>query len=200
MSMNSSSSANSTISSYFSASCARESPAARPPSVTFWRPVRSLLKPTPKASSVDTRPCTSTRPSVGGRMPAIVRTSVDFPAPFAPMIPTTDPRGTSSDTPRTALISRHTRCRRPARTSVLLKVGFFSSDVRYVTDPSSTLIAAGGAEPLEPDSELTLPRHEEEATGDEQPEPPCQPEQHVGRGRCHAGVEHVAPGGEQCAD
>src|SRR5689334_21122265 len=102
-------------------------------------------------------------------MPAIVRTSVDLPAPFAPMIPTTEPRGTSSDTPRTALISRITRWRRPMRTIALLNVGRFSSDVRYVTDTSSTRIAVGAATlvPLETDSEITLPRHEEETAADE---------------------------------
>ena len=56
MSMKSPSSANSTISSYFSSSCSVGSPAARPPSRTLSRPLRFLLKPTPSASSVETRP------------------------------------------------------------------------------------------------------------------------------------------------
>jgi hypothetical protein len=56
MSMKSPSSANRTISSYFSASCSRCSPAASPPRRTLSRPERCLLKPTPSASSVLTRP------------------------------------------------------------------------------------------------------------------------------------------------
>jgi hypothetical protein len=67
---------------------------------------------------------------VGGRIPAIVRTSVDLPAPFVPMIPITAPCGTSNVTCLSASISCTTRSRRPIRTSVDLKVGFFSSDVR----------------------------------------------------------------------
>jgi hypothetical protein len=62
-------------------------------------------------------------------MPAMVRTRVDLPAPLAPRIPTTDPRTISSDTFFTASISRTVRSRRPIRTSVLLNVGRFSSDV-----------------------------------------------------------------------
>src|SRR3954451_23278000 len=212
MSMNSSSSANSTMSSYFSSSWSRVSPAASPPSFTFWRPVRSLLKPTPSASSVLTRPCTSTRPAVGGRMPAIVRTSVEVPAAFAPMIPTTEPRASSSDTSFTALISRTVRSRRPSRTTMLLKVGFFSSDVREVTDTSSTLIAGGGvpsrggaagagaAELSETDGKLTLPRHEEKCAADEQHDPPGKPEQHVAGLRWLPGVQDVAPRRQQRAD
>src|SRR3954447_13029785 len=208
MSMNSSSSANATISSYFSWSWSRRSPAARPPRVTFSRPLRSLLKPTPRASSVETRPRTSTRPEVGGRMPAIVRTRVDLPAPFAPTMPSTEPCCTSSDTFLTASSSCTIRSRRPSRSSVLLNVGFFSSDVRYVTDTSSTRMAGGapgrgvaaGPAVLETDSELTLPRHEEQGTGDEQDHAPGQAEQHVPRGRRLTLVEHVAPCGQQRAD
>src|SRR3954464_1505314 len=198
MSMNSSSSANSTMSSYFSSSCSRVKPAASPPSFTFWRPVRSLLKPTPSASRVLTRPWTSTRPAVGGRMPAIVRTSVDLPAPFAPMIPTTDPRRTSSDTRFTASISRTIRSRRPSRTTVDLNVGFFSREVRYVTDTSFTLIAVGDrpfepagteAELSETDGKLTLPRHEEQRADHEQPDGPRDAEGHVDRRRRLAVLE-----------
>jgi hypothetical protein len=130
MSMNSSSSANSTISSYFSRSSARVNPAASPPSTTFSRPVSRRLKPTPSDSSVLTRPLTSTRPELGGRMPATVRMSVDLPAPLAPTTPSTLPCCTLNDTPFKASISRITRCRRPRRISVLLSVGARSSDVR----------------------------------------------------------------------
>jgi hypothetical protein len=79
---------------------------------------------------VDTRPWTSTRPLVGGRIPAIVRTSVDLPAPLAPTTPRTEPRGTSNETFLTALISRTIFSRRPMRSRVVLSVGVFSSAVR----------------------------------------------------------------------
>ena len=77
-----------------------------------------------------TRPWTSTRPVVGGRMPATVRMSVDLPAPLAPTTPITLPCGTSNETFRSASISRMIRSRRPSRSSVLLSVGLRSSDVR----------------------------------------------------------------------
>ncbi len=130
MSMKSPSSANSVISSYFAITSSRVRPVARPPSTTFSRPVRSFLNPTPRARRVLTRPRTSTFPSVGGRMPAIARRSVDLPAPFTPTTPSTWPCGTSKETSRTAWISRMIRCRRPRRTSVFFRVGFFSIAVR----------------------------------------------------------------------
>ena len=129
MSMNSPSSANFTISSYFSSSLPRSSPAASPPRRTLSRPDRFLLKPTPSASSVLTRPKTSIRPCVGGRIPAIARTSVDLPAPLAPTIPSTVPFGTSNDTFLTASISRTTRSPRPMRLTMLLSVGLRSNVV-----------------------------------------------------------------------
>jgi len=123
MSMKSSSSAKATISSYFSRSSSRLRPAARPPRTTFWRPVSLRLNPTPSASSVLTRPSTSTRPRVGGRIPATVRMSVDLPAPLTPTVPSTVPWGTSNETFLSAWISRTMRSRRPSRMSELRRVG-----------------------------------------------------------------------------
>ena len=74
--------------------------------MTFSRPVRFVLKPTPSASSVLTRPLTSISPLVGGRMPASARMSVDLPAPLAPTMPMTVPWVTSKLTPRSACTSR----------------------------------------------------------------------------------------------
>ena len=88
------------------------------------------LKPTPSDSSVLTRPSTSIRPRVGGRMPATLRISVDLPAPLAPTTPSTLPCGTVNETSLSASTSRITRSRRPSRSSVLLSVGARSSDVR----------------------------------------------------------------------
>src|SRR3954464_14497600 len=106
ISMKSSRPAKSAISSYRSRTSSRVRPAARPPSITFSRPVRLALNPTPSASSVLTRPLTSISPLVGGRMPASARMSVDLPAPFAPTMPMTVPCVTSKLIPRSALTSR----------------------------------------------------------------------------------------------
>ena len=88
----------SAISSNRRSIAARERPAARPPSRMFSRPERLPLKPTPSASSVETRPCTTMRPLLGGRMPATARMSVDLPAPLAPTTPRTAPGMTSTET------------------------------------------------------------------------------------------------------
>src|SRR5919112_564366 len=168
MSMNSSSSANSTISSYFSCNCWRSRPAASPPKITFSRPLSCLLKPTPSASSVLTLPWTSIRPSDGGRMPAIVRTSVDLPAPFAPTIPSTVPCGIWNETSLTASTSRTTFSPRPRLRTIPRSVGRRSNVVLYVTETWSTTTLGA----LEPDSELTLPRDEEQEAGDQQAERP----------------------------
>jgi len=42
-------------------------------------------------------------PARGGTMPNTVRSSVDLPAPFAPMMQTISPVRTASDTPRSTL-------------------------------------------------------------------------------------------------
>src|SRR6185436_6616986 len=175
--MNSPSSAKSAMSSYLASTWSRVRPAARPPRTTFSWPVSSPLKPTPSARSVLTRPKTSTRPRLGGRMPAIVRRRVDFPAPLTPTTPSAVLWGMSKLTSRTALISRMIRSRRPRRMSVFFKVGFFSTAVRYVTERFSTLTAHGvglgaGSSSVaagfsEADRKLTLPGDEEEGAGDD---------------------------------
>src|SRR6185436_81529 len=182
--MNSPSSAKSAMSSYLASTWSRVRPAARPPRTTFSWPVSSPLKPTPRASSVLTRPKTSTRPRLGGRMPAIVRRRVDFPAPLTPTTPSAVLWGMSKLTSRTALISRMIRSRRPRRMSVFFKVGFFSTAVRYVTERFSTLTAHGvglgaGSSSVaagfsEADRKLTLPRDEEEGAGDDGAHRPCE--------------------------
>ena len=85
----------------------------------FSLPLSSWLNPTPSASSGVTRPLTVTRPLLGGRMPEMVRNSVDLPAPLWPMTPYTDPDGTSKLTPRSASISRVPLARWPVRSRVL---------------------------------------------------------------------------------
>src|SRR5215218_8653754 len=107
-------------------------------------------------------------------MPATVRTSVDLPAPFWPITPSTVPWGTSKVTSRTASISRRIRSRRPSRSTVERRVGARSTLVRYVTDTFSTLTAVRS----ETDSELTLPGHEEQRGDHEESEAPGQAQQH----------------------
>src|SRR3954454_10963762 len=196
MSMKSSSSANATMSSYFSARWSRVRPAARPPRTTFSRPLSLRLKPTPSASSVLTRPCTSMRPDVGGRIPAIVRTSVDLPAPLAPTTPSTLPCSTWKETRCSASISRTIRSRRPRRLIVSASVGRFSNDVRYVTETSSTEMLTRS----DPDSEITLPGEEEQRADDERPDGPRGAHGEAAHGRRDPEGDRVAPGDEQLPD
>src|SRR5215218_5539845 len=196
MSMNSPSSANLTISSYFSSSFSRSSPAARPPSRTLSRPDRFLLKPTPSASSVLTRPYTSIRPDVGGRIPAIVRTSVDLPAPLAPTIPSTVPCGIENETFFTASTSCTTFSPRPRLRTMPRSVGRRSNVARYVTETSSTTTLGA----LEADSELTLARDEEQESDDQRAERPRRGDDQLAARRRAAEVEHVAPGRQQLAE
>src|SRR5215207_10218729 len=193
MSMKSPSSANLTISSYFSASCSRCRPAASPPSRTLSRPDRFLLKPTPSASSVLTRPYTSIRPDVGGRIPAIVRTSVDLPAPLAPTIPSTVPCGIENETFFTASTSCTTFSPRPRLRTMPRSVGRRSNVARYVTETSSTTTLGA----LEADSELTLARDEEQEPDDQRAERPRRGDDQLAARRRAAQVDDVAPGRQQ---
>ena len=96
----------------------------------FSRPDRLWLNPTPNANNVLARPHTSIEPLVGGRMPAIARIKVDFPAPFEPMMPIAVPLRTSKETCLIASTSRTARCPRPKRTNACFNVGFRSNVVR----------------------------------------------------------------------
>ena len=51
------------------------------------------------------RPSSSTRPPRSGMRPEIARSVVVLPAPFEPMSATISPARTSSETPRTAVMS-----------------------------------------------------------------------------------------------
>src|SRR5690606_27227825 len=198
MSMKSPSSVHSATSSACSSTSLRERPAASPPRMMFSRPVRFLLKPTPRASRVLARPHTSIRPEDGGRIPAIARIRVDLPAPLAPMMPIAVPVRTSKLTCLSALTSFTARWPRPNRTSAWRSVGLRSNEGLYVMERSSTRPAGGGPAgaaasglPVqiavvsgsvavlsgsdETDTKITLPRHAEQEPGD-------QPHQGDGRG------------------
>ena len=57
----------------------------------FSRPEISISNPAPRVSRDDTRPLTVIEPSSGARIPASASSSVLFPAPFDPRIPTESP-------------------------------------------------------------------------------------------------------------
>ena len=100
--MNSSSSANPTMSSNRAATSALVSPSSMPLTKTFSRPVISWWKPTPTLSSGATRPRVTTVPRLGRVTPASKRRSVDLPAPFRPMMPAVSPGSTRMLRPRSA--------------------------------------------------------------------------------------------------
>jgi len=73
-------------------------PMNAPASRMLSMPERSLSKPAPRVSRLDTCPLTSTTPSDGVMIPARTWSRVDLPAPFGPM--------TASDSPWTTLNDR----------------------------------------------------------------------------------------------
>ena len=185
--------------------------------MTFSRPERLGLKPTPSASRVLIRPCTSMRP-LGRRQDA---GHGAHQRRLAGAVGADDAerrcrRGTSKDTFLTAWTSRTARSPRPSRTIALLKVGVRSNVVRYVIDTSWTLTAGARSAPAavaqrppasppgvvdcasEADSELTLPGHEEQRPDDEGDDGPGS----GGRPRCCRGGmspahQQVGPAAEQ---
>ena len=80
-------------------------PSSAPFRKTFSRPVSSGWKPVPTSSRLPTRPRIVARPSVGVVMRVRILSSVDLPAPFLPMTPSTSPSRTSNETSRSAQIS-----------------------------------------------------------------------------------------------
>ncbi len=102
-SMNSLSSANSTISSkrFWISRFVR--PSMMPLMKTFSRPEISGWKPAPSSMSAEMRPCTSTVPVVGFVMPATSLSAVLLPDPFRPTTPNVAPFGTANDTSSSAV-------------------------------------------------------------------------------------------------
>ncbi len=85
------------------------------------RPVTSGWNDDPSSRIAETRPSIALVPDVGSVVPARIFRSVLFPEPFSPTMPTTAPRGTVADTPRSAWTSR---CRfRPVTSSTSLSRG-----------------------------------------------------------------------------
>ena len=85
-------------------------------------------------------PFTVTHPSSGTRSPAIILSSVDFPEPFAPMIPTKDPAGMTRLTSRTASRTS-TGTGRKADSTRSASVVWRSCGMRYVFETPRTSMA-----------------------------------------------------------
>src|SRR5690625_679836 len=79
-------------------------------------PVRSFMSTAFTPSSAGLL-ATWTVPEAGGIKPAIARSNVDFPDPFAPMMPMDSPCRAAKEMPRTALTSRTAGARPPRRSS-----------------------------------------------------------------------------------
>ncbi|MEZ5979847.1 MAG: hypothetical protein R3F34_16775 [Planctomycetota bacterium] len=94
------------ISSIFASISRRVNPIITPFETMFMRPVKSRWKPAPSSSRLATRPLMRRRPSLGGVMPASTLSSVDLPAPFAPMRPSDAPEASRKSTLRSAQNSR----------------------------------------------------------------------------------------------
>ena len=81
----------------------------------FSRPVSSPWKPVPTSSRLPTRPRMTALPRVGVVIRVRILSSVDLPAPFGPMMPSTSPCSTEKETSSRAQISsalgRCSRCR-----------------------------------------------------------------------------------------
>ncbi len=95
-------SANASISDIRRAISRTGSPMSCPAIITFWRPLKSGWKPIPSSSNAATRPPSCTCPSVGWVVPVRILSSVLFPAPFRPMMPTDSPDATMNVIPRSA--------------------------------------------------------------------------------------------------
>src|SRR5262245_34152905 len=132
----------------------------------------------PAERSAEISPRTTTRPSLGGMIPAMTRSSVDFPAPLRPSTPSTDPFGTVTDTPRSAGISRAelapwSMLEKPLRQAVVSRTSWRScSDA----ETSSAEIATGSATTSASDveGESSFMRKEETSPDDQEHRRPEQ--------------------------
>ena len=120
-SMNSCSSANSTISSKRRPTSFFVSPSMMPLMKTFSRPEISGWKPAPSSMRAEMRPCTVTVPVVGLVMPATSFSIVLLPEPFLPITPRVRPAGSVKVTSLTAAnVSSGSRSRTRLRDSSAL--------------------------------------------------------------------------------
>ena len=88
------SSAKSIIIGSFSSTSSFVIPNNNPFIAIFCRPVNSGLKPVPNSSRPVIRPLTWISPSSGNKIPVIILSNVDLPAPLGPTIPNVSPPDT----------------------------------------------------------------------------------------------------------
>ena len=79
-------------------------PVSSSSTVAAW-PVRPMLRRTAAGSARMSWPATRPVPAVGRVSVVIIRTVVVLPAPLGPSRPSTEPSGTTKDTPSTATVS-----------------------------------------------------------------------------------------------
>ena len=99
---NSFSSAKSKISSHFSTINGLEYPSKAPRRKIFSRRERSPSKPVPSSSSAEIFPSVTQPPFCGRIMPLMAFSSVDFPAPFVPIMARKSPLSKEKETFLTA--------------------------------------------------------------------------------------------------
>ena len=97
LSIKSPSSEKSMISCTLSSTSFSEKPSSIPDNTMFSLPDKRLINPIPSAIRETVFPCRSILPALGEKMPAIERSSVDFPLPFFPTIPSTSPLSTEKE-------------------------------------------------------------------------------------------------------
>ncbi len=124
LSINSPSSENSMISSIFSLIAFSEKPSSIPESMMFSLPESRLTNPIPSAIRDTVYPCRSISPTFGAKIPAMERSSVDFPLPFFPTIPSTSPLSTEKERSFTASCTRFRFFfpQKPPRTEALFSI------------------------------------------------------------------------------
>src|SRR5829696_1975671 len=104
------------------------------------------------ASAVTSRPCSSTPPAVGRTSPESRLKSVVLPAPFGPMMPTSSPARTSSETSTTILA--------PPMSSPRLRVARIGAGVATIPEIRESPLARlrrGDERPLDPRDDLRRP-------------------------------------------
>src|SRR6266581_2043359 len=139
----------------------------------FSCPVRSGWNPVPSSSSAEVRPFNFTSPRVGALTPESTLSSVLFPAPLRPMMPTVLPRAMSNDTSCSAQNSSKYRSDLPSRSP--RKSSSRKGRLRYslyILERSRTEIAVSSMIPLHKLRQLATEAHEVPVTGQQRHE--CQ--------------------------
>src|SRR5699024_10849040 len=117
-----------------------------------------------------------TSPRLGSCRPAIVRSSVDFPDPFCPTIPTDSPSRATSDKPRRARTVAFGFIPRTRRNAWNLRdpepVSFFAVATRNFTWRSLTATVTGGLSRSSITGVALLARPEEQEPDDDCDERP----------------------------